>query len=128
MAALVLAFAASLALRPGSAAWWAASGVLAAVFLCGYLFYLPARLRGFSLTFGGKNLVLSSGVFASCVRSVPLCSIQYVRRRSSPLHKRLDLCTLEAVCAGGRVAMPGLREGEAEELAAWIAEQLACDS
>ena len=115
-AALVLAFAASLALRPGSAFWWAVTGVLVAVFLCGYLFYLPARRRALSLALNDENLVLSSGVFSSAVRTVPLGSIQYLRLKSSPLHRRLNLRTLEVVCAGGRISMPGLSEDEAEGL------------
>lgn len=119
-AALVLAFATSIALRPGSALWWVASCSVAATFLGGYLFYLPARLRGLSLTLEAKSLAMRSGVFSLAARTVPLGSVQYVRLKSSPLHKRLGLCTLEIVCAGGRVEMPGLAKDEAKGLIAPI--------
>jgi len=114
--ALALAFAISLALRPGTTLWWVATAVLVAGFLCCYLFYLPARQRGLSLTINEGNLKLCSGVFSKATRTVPLDSVQYLRVKSSPLHNRLNLRTLEVVCAGGRVAMPGLSVSEAQEL------------
>ena len=113
-AALILAFASSIVLHPGSGLWWAVSCALAAAFFCCYLFYLPARQRGLSLTLDEENLVVRSGVLSTAVRTVPLRSVQYVRRKSSPLHRRLNLCALEVVCAGGRVTMPGLSEADAE--------------
>jgi len=114
--ALVLAFAISVALRPGTALWWVATGILVVGFLCCYLFYLPARQRGLSLTINGENLKLRSGVFSAATRTVPLDSVQYLRVKSSPLHNRLNLRTLEVVCAGGRAVMPGLAASEAEGL------------
>ena len=114
LAALPLAFGSSLILSPGTALWWVATVVLVAGFLCCYLFYLPARLRGLSLAINQENMVLSSGVFSSAKRTVPFESVQYMRVRSSLLHQRLGLATLIVVCAGGRLAMPGLSESEAE--------------
>ena len=113
-AALLLAFAISLALRPGSALWWVASCILVAAFLGCYLFYLSARRRALSLTLDKENLVHRSGVLGTAVRTVPFASVQFVRVRTSPLHKWLGLCTLEVVCAGGRIVMPGLSESEAK--------------
>jgi len=120
LAALATAFAYSLALRPGSALWWVATGVLVVTFLGCYLFYLPARLQGLSLILEEENLVLRSGVFSSAVRTVPMSSVQYARVKSSPLHRWLGLCTLEVVCAGGRAAMPGISGDEAQRLVSEI--------
>ena len=114
LAALLLAFGFSLALRPGSVVWWVATGVLVAVFLGCYLFYLPARLRGFSLTLGEDSLVVRSGVVNIATRTVPLGSVQFVRVKGSPLHKWLGICTIEVVSAGGRVSMPGVSPAEAD--------------
>ena len=119
-ATLVLATLTSLALRPGTTFWWVATLILSAGFLFCYLFYLPARQRGLSLTLKEGNLVLVSGVFSLTTRTVPLGSVQYLRVKSSPLHKWLNLRTLEVVCAGGRVVMPGLDAEEAEVLVEMI--------
>jgi len=117
LAALPIALFSSLFLRVGSPLWWAATCAWGVGFLFLYLFYLPAKRRGFSLEFCVDKLVLSAGVFSSVQRTIPFESIQYVRVRSSPIHRWLRLSTLVAVCAGGRIRMPGLGDGQAQRLA-----------
>ena len=120
LASLPVSFLISLILRPGSALWWIATALWAGGFLFCYLFYLPAKQRGFSLTFSGEKLIITANVFSKVEQTVPFESVQFVRVRSSPLHKWAGLATLIVVCAGGKVTMPGLTIAQARELAAAI--------
>ena len=116
LAALPIAFLSALALRPGSALWWAITAVWVSGFVLCWLYYFPARLRGCSLTLGSEELVLCAGVFSHVRRRVPLGSIQYTKVYSSPLHKWCGLCTLAVFCAGGRAQMPGLTQEDAQRV------------
>ena len=116
MATLPLGLACSLILRPGGWPWWVATGVWAGFFFFCYLFYLPAKQRRFSLGVRADRLALRAGVFFRIERTVPFESVQFIRIRSSFLHKRLGLATLIVVCAGGRMVMPGLEAKNADRL------------
>ena len=116
LAALPVAFLSSLFLRPLSPLWWAATGFWAVVFLFCFLIYLPIRQRAIFLVMNGESLILSEGVFSVIERTVPLENIQYIRVRSTPIHRWLGLSTLVVVSAGGRLEMPGLGRGEVDRL------------
>jgi len=120
LAALPVSFFSSVFLRVGSLFWWAATCAWVICFLFFYLYYLPAKQRGFTLGLGEDELVLSFGVFSSVRQAIPLKNIQHIRVCSSPVHRRLRLCTLVIVCAGGRARMPGLTDQQAQDLAAAI--------
>jgi len=116
LSALPLAFCASLLLRPGSAPWWIATCVWGAGFVFFYLFYLPAKQRRLCLELSEEKLVLRTGVFSNIRKTAPLARIQYVKIRSSPLHKWFGISTLVIVCAGGRITVPGLCESQTQTL------------
>jgi len=117
LALLPFSFFCSLILRPGSALWWVITALWAGGFLFCYLFYLPAKQRGLSLMLNDEKLVIIASVFSTVERIVPLESVQFVRVRSSLLHRRMGLAALVVVCAGGKVIMPGLNIAQARELA-----------
>lgn len=116
LAALPVAFLSSLFLRPLSPLWWAATCLWAGVFLFCFLVYLPIRQRAIFLVMNNESLILSEGVFSVVERCVPLANIQYIRVRSTPVHKWMGLSTLIVVSAGGRLEMPGLGRGEVDRL------------
>ena len=116
LTAAAIAFCSSLFLRPGSLPWWIITCVWGAGFVFSYLFYLPLKQRRLCLEAIEDKLVLSAGVFSSIRRTVPIENIQYIRLRSSLLHRQLGLATMIVVCAGGRIAMPGLCESQAQNL------------
>ena len=104
----ILAIIFSIFSRPGSAVWWVLSGSWCAAFLLLYLFYFPMRQRSLSYFFDSDQFTHKSGVIFKVSRTVPYASIQYVRVRSSPLHKVWDLSSLTIVVPGGRVFFSGL--------------------
>ena len=116
LAALFAAFVVALALRPGTALWWALTAVWALVFVLAYALYLPRLQRSLGLTLAGSGLTLRAGVFTHTLRHVPLQNVQYTRIIGTPLHRWCGLCTLLIVCAGASARMPGLREAEARQV------------
>ena len=110
------AIAFSVTMRPGSNIWIVASAMWLFAFLFLYLFYLPARMKGISLTIEESRLIKESGVFVKRLRVIPFESIQYVTVLSSPLHKMWKLSSIAIVVPGAEIYMPGLGAEEAERV------------
>jgi membrane protein YdbS with pleckstrin-like domain len=82
-----------------------------------YLFYLPARLKGFS--YGRKNgtFVVNTGVFGRKAIALPQDAIQAAAISADPLCRMLGLATVTVLAAGFRASVPGLPLADAKALA-----------
>jgi len=115
-AAIPPSFLFSLFLRVGGLWWWACAALWTVAFLFFYLFYLPARFRKLSFTLEKDRLTVTSGVFQTNTRVMPLANVQYVGLVISPFDAVWGLCTLLVTAPGGRLHLPGLRQQDARNL------------
>ncbi|MCL2068315.1 MAG: PH domain-containing protein [Oscillospiraceae bacterium] len=118
------AFLCSFLLRIPGVAWLLAIGIWASLFLFFYLFYLPARWRGLSLSIGDTFICMNRGVFSKAVSVVPLSAIRFTRVLQGPLARLSGICVLHVAAAGGGIFMPGLNRKDAHSLASALVADL----
>lgn len=116
-AAFLPAFLISVILPVGSAPWITATGCLALLFLGAYLFYFPILYRRMSYSLKNGKIIVTTGVFSNRGIAVPLGAIQYVTVSQSIWGRALGLSNVIVTAAGGRLVIPGLKAGDAKELA-----------
>jgi membrane protein YdbS with pleckstrin-like domain len=118
------AFALSLRYGAASTAWRVCSGIFVLAFAWAYLFYLPARLKGFSYTCKAGTLVLSSGVFRARTLAIPHGAVQTVAVTSGPLCRFFGLACVKVLAACSRACVPGLPQEQAKALAEELKQAL----
>jgi membrane protein YdbS with pleckstrin-like domain len=91
------------------------------LFLLLYLVWLPLYYRSIRFRVGERAVLLRSGVLLRKTAVMPVAAIQFTGLRALPGERILGLCTLQLVAAGARLRLPGLPRGEAEGLAARLA-------
>ena len=116
LTAIPAAFIISLIFPSRSLKQLLALGMWAGAFLLLYLWYLPQRNKAISLNVTDAAVTLHSGVFAHRLQALPLPGIQITSIRQSPLERLLGICTLHILAPGGKLVLPGLPRGQAENL------------
>lgn len=115
---LAPAFLNSLFFGRNTLVWTLLTVVWVIVFLGFYLFYLPVRYRKLSFRVDKEKITLNSGILCTRVHAIPLQNIQFTSTLQSPFGRMFGVCTLIVTAAGGRMLIPGLREQDAQNLAA----------
>ncbi|MEM1486094.1 PH domain-containing protein [Oscillospiraceae bacterium PP1C4] len=113
LAAIAPAFLSAYFFLHTSRLWWifSAAWVLAFFFL--YICYFPIRYRKLSYTLNKYSLLIHCGVFYTLVKAIPFTNIQYASVFSTPLERKLGLCSLFVYSAGSTSYIPGLPLEEA---------------
>jgi membrane protein YdbS with pleckstrin-like domain len=112
-----IAFLISFLLRVPGLIWLFVIGLWAFLFLFLYLFYLPARWRGVSLSVHEGLLCLHRGVFLRKSSVMLLPAIRFTRILRGPVGLLFGINTLHIAAAGGSFFMPGLSKEDARSLA-----------
>lgn len=81
-----------------------------------YCFYLPIKYKKTSYYISCGEFFVTTGVFYTVTKSIPLENVQFVTNSSTPLTRLFKLCTIKAVGAGGSIALSGLNLADGEEL------------
>lgn len=117
LTAFIPAFLVSLLLRVGSNIWALSAGGLVLFYLFMYLIYFPLLYKNTSFGISGEKIVYITGVFNARVIAVPLSQIQFTTVSRSVFSRIFGVSTVIATAAGGRVAIPGLKASDADNLA-----------
>ena len=116
LVALVPAVVAAALFAPFSAPWWWINGSWIAVYLFGFVYYLPRFVSGYRYRLDERLLVMTCGVFYRFQYTMPLARVQYVLRSQWPTERLCGVATLVVHAAGGRIVLMHLDPAEAERL------------
>lgn len=109
--------------------WWVVVVAATAWFAWMVSARLARRYRAWRYRFGSESLELRRGVWWRVATSVPYHRIQQVDVIQGPIQRHYGMVELllRTASAGTDCTLPGVPEGDADELRAWLSERAERD-
>ena len=98
--------------KTGSMTWILISLILALIFIIFFWIYYPIKFKKLSYTFNGKTITKNYGIIYTMVKNIPLDSIQFIIKRTSPLGRFFGICSFVLVGAGSKMYISGIKPDE----------------
>lgn len=86
-------------------------------YLLSALFYIRRFVNSLYACIDGEKLIIKKGVIIEKCLILPLSKVRYYRVRKTPLSGLMGICTVIVYTSSGRVAIFGLNNKAADELA-----------
>lgn len=102
--------------KTGSKIWIFVTLIWASVFIFFYWIYYPIKFKKLSYVCNGQSIIKNYGILYTIVKNMPLESIQFIVKRTSPLCKFFGVCCFELVGAGSKMYITGLKPNELDFL------------
>ncbi len=117
LAALVPSFCSALFFPVRNWIWTAFTALWAGVYLFLFVVYYPIKYKKLTFALDDRYLVIRCGVFYNRVKAIPLGNLQYMTLLAGPLQRLFRVCSVQFICAGGRVLLPCVGQADAHTLA-----------
>ena len=99
-----------------STIWIVITVIWMVIFIFFYTIYYPLKFRKLSYTADNYCFTKNYGTLYTITKSMPLHSIQFIVKRTSPLEKAVGLCGFRLIGAGSQISILGLKPDELDFL------------